>query len=77
MPPISIWLPVGVPETKVQATPLMVIVLVAAGWAEKTMLPVAATAVVVGSPNSAVSQKPVPLRSSGISIWPSSVTRPR
>ena len=77
MPPIWIWLPVGVLVTKVQATPLMVIVLLAAGWAEKAMPPTAATGAVVGSPNRAVSQKPVPRRSSGISIWPSSVTRPR
>ena len=61
VPPISIWLPVGVPETNVQATPLMVIVLVAAGWPEKMMLP-AATAVVVGSPNNPVSRNPLPDR---------------
>ena len=64
VPPISIWLPVGVPETNVQATstPLMVIVLVAAGWPEKMILPVAATAVVVGSPNNPVSRNPLPDR---------------
>jgi hypothetical protein len=51
--------------------------LLALACAEKAILPVAATAVVVGSPNSALSQKLVPPRSSGISIWPSSVARRR
>jgi len=77
VPPISIWLPEGVPETKVQTTPLIVIVLVAVGCPAKAMLPEAATVVVVGSPNRAVSQNPVPRKSSGISICPSSVISPR
>lgn len=76
-PPISIWLPLGVPATKVQTTPLTVMVLAAAGWLANSMPPAAATVLVVGSPISAVSQKPLPWRSSGTSIWPSSVTSPR
>ena len=39
--------------------------------------PAAACGVVSGSPKSAVIHQPVPCRSNGISIWPSSVTSPR
>jgi hypothetical protein len=46
----------------------MVIVLLAPGWMENAMLPTAATGVTVGPPNRAVSRKPVPRRSNGISI---------
>jgi hypothetical protein len=76
--PICVWLPVGEPLTNVQVTPFSVIVEFAAGWPEKLIEPVALTAApVTGAPNSPVSHQPVPWTSSGMSMLPSSVTRPR
>ena len=57
-----------------KAVPLIVSVLLTAGWAEKVIEPVAATVpAVVGDPKAAFSQKPKPTASIGTSTSPSVV----
>jgi hypothetical protein len=55
-PPICVWLPVGLPATKVHTVPFSVIVALLAGWLEKVILPSARLLVVIDAPKAPLSQ---------------------